>query len=366
MTAAFPSLRTLPWSAFRGILVGVSALLFACSPATTADPAPGADPVGRRTFTDAAGRTVEVPGPVERVFAAGPPASVLLYTMAPDRMVGWVRAPSEAQKGLLAAPWRDLPETGRLTGKGSTANLEAVLAAHPDLIVDVGYIDDTYRSLADRVQGQTGVPYILLDGAFVRTPETYRSLGALLGVSERAEALATWAEEALREPARRVAAIPVDRRPGVYYARGPAGLETSLAGSITLEALDVLGVRNVAAAAGEGGLTDVSLEQVLAWNPDVILATDEGFATQVHTDPRWAPVRAVQDRRVVLPPAVPWGWVDSPPGVNRLLGMWWLGEVLWPDLFPEDLAVTTRAFYRLFYQVDLTDAQVAALLPEAR
>lgn len=85
-------------------------------------------------------------------------------------MVGWVREPSAAEKEVIAPPFRDLPVTGRLTGRGNTANIEMVLAVKPDLILDVGSVDPTYASLADRVQEQTGIPYLLVDGSFARTP----------------------------------------------------------------------------------------------------------------------------------------------------------------------------------------------------
>ncbi len=91
-----------------------------------------------RPFTDAAGRRVEVPDRALRVLAAGPPAAVLLSTLAPDRMIGWPRAPSPEEREFLSPALRDLPATGRLTGRGGSANVEAVLALKPDLIVDVG------------------------------------------------------------------------------------------------------------------------------------------------------------------------------------------------------------------------------------
>src|SRR5262245_10407519 len=117
---------------------------------------------------------------------------------------------------------------GRLTGRGDSANVEAVLAMRPDLIVDVGTIDATYASLADRVQQQTGIPYVLIDGTFANTAQTYRTIGALIGETARAEELAAYAERTLSELRTRLAAIPPAQRPRVYYGRGPRGLETGL------------------------------------------------------------------------------------------------------------------------------------------
>jgi len=322
----------------------------------------GLAPVAARPFTDAAGRTVEIPARVGRVLAAGPPASVMLYTLAPGRMVGWVRAPSPAERPFLAPATRDLPVTGRLTGRGGTANVEAVLALKPDLIVDLGSTRPTYASLADRVQAQTGIPYVLLDGTFAKTGETYRRLGDLLGEADAAEALAIFADATLREVADAIATVPESRRPRVYYARGPRGLETAPAGSLNAELLDVVGARNVAVATGQGGLATVSPEQVLAWDPDVIVTQDPSFRRAVATDPLWAGVKAVRAGRVYQAPSLPFGWFDAPPGPNRLIGVRWLAGVLYPDLFPQPLPEVTRDFYRRFYHVDLDAAQVDTVL----
>lgn len=318
-----------------------------------------------RNVTDSAGRPVELPQKITRVLAAGPPASVLLYTLAPEKMIGWVRTPSPAEKAFLAESVRELPEYGRLTGRGGTANLEVVIKFAPDLIIDVGSVGPTYVSLADNVQTQTKIPYILLDGRFENTPAIYRLLGDLLGVKDRAELLARYADETLNGLKQRIEAIPEAERPRVYYGRGANGLETGLAGSINLEVLERVGAVNVAAAAGKGGLTKVSMEQVLAWNPDVILALDPLFYRAVAADPLWSSVKAVRNKRVFLAPNLPYGWFDAPPGVNRLIGVRWLMSVLYPKQFPESLRDVTRDFYKLFYQIDLTEAQIEALLTSA-
>src|SRR5262249_29500087 len=134
-----------------------------------------------RAITDSAGRKVVLPDRIHRVFVAGPPASVLIYALAPEAMVGWIRLPSPAEKEFLAAPARDLPETGRLTGRGDTVSLERLVAAKPDLVVDFGSVTDTYVSLANRVQDQTGIPYVLIDGTFAATPASLRLAGDILG-----------------------------------------------------------------------------------------------------------------------------------------------------------------------------------------
>lgn len=318
-----------------------------------------------RTFVDAAGRSVELPVAIHRAMAAGPPASVLLYAMAPDKMVGWVRAPSPEEKPFLATPYRDLPAHGRLTGKGNTANIEAVLALKPDVIIDVGTVDGTYASLADRVQQQTGIPYVLIDGRFAKSTDSLRKLGDVLGEPARADELVRFADEATRRLDTAVKAVPAGERPRVYYGRGLDGLETGLAGSINTEVLEAVGATNVADAAGAGGLARISMEQLLAWNPDIILTLDRNFQAKVTTDPVWASITAVRNHRVYQAPALPFGWFDAPPGINRIIGVAWLTSVLYPGRADIDLRHETKDFYRLFYHVELTEPQLDSLLATA-
>ena len=310
-------------------------------------------------ITDAAGRAIAIPETVTRVFPAGPPAAILLYTLAPDLLLGWPRANRADECAFMLPEVCRRPEVGRLTGRGNTANLESVLALKPDLILDVGSTTPTFASLAARVQEQTGIPYALLDGRFDATASTYRLLGAL--TRRDAEPLASYTEKMLETIASRINRVPQEERPRVYYARGPRGLETGLGGSINVETIEYLGARNVAAER-QGGLATVSIEQVLVWNPQVIVTIDRDFAAGVQNDPQWKQVEAVSSGRVHLSPKLPFGWVDFPPSVNRLIGLWWLAKIFYPDHFDEDIRALTREFYSLFYHVTPSDADIDRVL----
>jgi iron complex transport system substrate-binding protein len=317
---------------------------------------------GRRAVVDAAERRVELPARVERIYAAGPPASILVFAIAPDKLIGWTSAWREAERPFIAKKYADLPTLGRLTGRGNTANVEVVLQAKPDLIIDYGTVSPTLASLADRVQQQTGIPYLLLDGDFERMGDAIHLIGAAAREEGRADALARYAQETMSEINRRVAKIPSARRPRVYYGRGPQGLNTGLAGSITTEFIEQLGAVNVAAGLGRGGLLQVSIEQVLLWNPDVIVTIDSNFHAAARTHPQWRDLPAVNAGRVYLAPTLPFGWIDSPPSINRLIGLRWLARILYPDAFPEDLRPIVRDFYTRCYHQTPTDAQLDQLL----
>ena len=313
------------------------------------------------TVTDGAGRSVTVPARTERVFPAGPPAAIQHYTLQPRSLLGWPRANRPAELPYLDPEIGARAEVGRLTGRGNTTNLETLLALKPDLILDIGSVARTFVEVADRVAAQTGIPYALLDGRFDKLVESYRLHGQLTGETARAEELARYCEDVIRTCRARVATVPMEKRPRVYYARGPRGLDTGLGGSINVETIEFMGAVNVAGGV-RGGLATVSLEQVLVWNPEVIITIDQDFAANVRSDPSWAAVSAVREGRVHLSPKLPFGWVDFPPAVNRIPGLRWLGKILYPALFPEDLTAITRDFYGRFYHRVPDDAQIAAVL----
>src|SRR5262249_45713615 len=107
----------------------------------------------------------------------------------------WPSAPRPNEREFLLPAARDLPELGRLTGRGDTANVEVVLKARPDLVFDFGSVTPTFASLAARVREQTGLPYLLIDGRLGHTAESLRLLGTALGTGDRAEAIARYAED---------------------------------------------------------------------------------------------------------------------------------------------------------------------------
>jgi iron complex transport system substrate-binding protein len=324
-----------------------------------------AGPTAARTVTDSAGRTVTVPDRISKVMAAGPPASAVIYCLVPEAIVGWQRAPRKEELPYLLPSTHALPELGRLTGRGDTANVEVVIKAAPDLVIDFGSVRPTFVSLADSVQNRTGIPYVLVDGRFETTPASLRLLGAILGVPERAERLAQYAEDLLRQVDALVAATPEASRPRVYLARGPEGLETGLRGSINTEILERAGGRNVAVADdARRGIANVSPEQILLWKPEVIVTWERGFFEKVtqRPDSIWQSVPAVTGKRVYLAPTAPFGWIDGPPSVNRLIGLAWLAKLLHGERFPFDMRQETRNFYKLFYHVDLSDADLETLI----
>ncbi len=302
-----------------------------------------------------AGAFGELPEPamVRRVFAAGGPAAVLVYVLAPQTLLGWPAPLDDEARRLLPRVRADLPHLGRLSQRGSTVTIESLLAMSPDLILDAGTVDPTRLSNAERMAQQTDLPYLLVDGHLLDHPAQLREIGRLLGMPKRGEALAIEAEHIFDQTRSILAKEGSRARPRVYYARTEDGLETALDGSINMEVFDFVGARNVAALGGRGGVARVSMEQVLAWDPEMIVTQDAKFAQRALEDPLWRTVHAVRARRVHVAPNVPFGWLDGPPGVNRLIGVPWLLSLLYPgrhpELAPARIRERTAHFYQTFY-----------------
>lgn len=301
--------------------------------------------------------TLPKPDRISRVMAAGAPAGVLVYALAPHTLLGWPMTLTRAQRDWLPSLYRDLPHLGRLAGRGSTLPMEKLLALKPDLIVDVGTVDDTYLSTAKRVHQQTGIPYVLVDGRLPDCEQQLLQVGQLLGVPERGQLLAEYAHSILAD-------LPKvrDHSPSIYLARGADGLETGLSGSINTEVITVAGARHATAAATGGNLAQVSMEQLLQWQPDIIVTQDEGFFSQLPELATWQLLNAVQQRQCFLLPHTPFGWLDGPPSINRLVGLSWLAGQLREQKNDTQWPLSAQQFYRLFYGTERPLADFAGLI----
>jgi len=274
------------------------------------------------------------PRPAGDVVAAGQPAALLIWAVARERLAGWPRKPPAKALTALPSFAADLPELGALGGGGRPANLEALAALRPRLVIDYGDTDPENQALGDRMKTRLGVDWRLIDGALTRIPEAIREAGALLDADRAAAGLADEAARVLDRWRRAPAG------PAFYYARGADGLETGFRGSLATEVLEGARWTNVAGESRDIGR--VTREQVVAWDPEVLVTLNPAFAAATRRDPVWRTRRDGGRRRLLLLPDMPFGWIDRPPSVNRLLACAWLAD---PAGSPLALASLTRRLY---------------------
>ena len=231
---------------------------------------------------------------IEKVLSAGNPSDVLLLSVAPQKMVGLAGFNMASQGGkLFPAEQQALPTIGKIAGKGSMLSAEKIVALQPNLIIDVGNVTPNYIDQAKRTFAQTGVPYLLLDGRLSATPNTLRELGKWLGVEQLTEQQAQYAEETLKSAVDFSGVL----QQSAYLARSADGLQTGQKGSIHTEAMELVGLRNVVEGEHKG-LTQVSMEQLLLWNPDIILTQYAEFFQTIKNNPQWSQLSAVKNQRV--------------------------------------------------------------------
>ncbi len=323
------------------------------------------------SVTDGAGRTVEIPSPenLTSIYPTSPIAQMYLFTMAPEKAGGTNTDYTEYELKYMPEVVKDLENYGTWSMNGTLDN-EAIMAAGIQAILDVtsATISEGDISAADELQEQTGIPVLVFDGSVESTPDTYREIGKVLGTEDRADEMADYCEKALADVTAAVAKVPDEELLIVYYAEGPDGLKTEPANSPHFATFKTAGAIDAADCDNTqgSGMTQVSLENVINWDPDVIIAWDDtikgGADDLIRTSPDWETISAVQNNQVYTIPCVPYMWGDRPPSVTRYIGMQWLANKLYPTYYDIDMVQTTKDFYKLFFSVDLTDAEANEIL----
>ncbi len=317
-----------------------------------------------REIKDMAGRTVTLPDRITKVYAAQPYTYVLMSVIAPELLVGLPGPLSESQKRFVSPEMAKLPLFGSGKGTRSKPDMDVLMALHPDLVLlKGGPKTDTKRTL-ERF-AKIGLPVVFVD---MERIEDYAAAieftGELLNRSARAQELAAYARRTLAEVEKAVSTIPPEQRLRVYYAESADGLATECDQSFHADAIRMAGGSLVhhCTLSRHIGMEQVSLEQVLSYNPDIIVASDPAFAASVRHDARWKGVRAVAEGKIWVIPHSPFNWIDRPPSVMRLMGLQWLAHRFYPERYPIDLRKTTREFQGLFFGVTPDDADLNQLL----
>lgn len=321
-----------------------------------------------REITDMAGRKVTVPAVenIESVFSAGPVAAIFLYMVAPDKLLGWNYELNDVEKSIILDKYQDLPNFGM----GDAVNYEAVIAANPTIAINSGKINDAMVSDCDALSESLGIPVVAVDNELNNSAEAFRFMGELLGVEDHAEELAQYAEQIFTD-INALSDIPEEKKVSVYFGNGEDSLETAPRGSQHAQILDAINAVNVAdLELGDGSRVQISAEQLLAWDPDVIVVNGEpkadksgsSAAEDILSNPDYASLKAVQDQKVYGTPNAPFSWVDRPAGPNRLIGMRWFSALIYPEYIKCDINEEIHKFFDLFYHVDLSDEQLENVL----
>ena len=301
-------------------LLAAALLLAGCTPAQAPAAGDTQPPAAAATdgaaagdtvlFTDSVGREVEVPAVIDRIAITGPMAQIVLLARAPDRLVGVASAWDPGAEQYLDEKYFNLPELGQLYGGSGDMNLESLLASGAQVVIDVGEPKDTIVEELDALQEQTGLPFVHVSATTETMGDAYRMLGELLNMQEEAEVLATYCDEVLARTKEIAASVEKVR---LLYCLGDQGLNVIAQGSYHSEIIDLLSDNQavVDSPSSKGTGNEVDMEQILAWDPDVILFAPDSIYDTVGDDPTWQSLTAIREGRYYEVPLGPYNWMGS-------------------------------------------------------
>jgi iron complex transport system substrate-binding protein len=304
----------------------------------------------------------------EKVVGLSPPATYLIYAIDPALLAGLNIPLWENEKIYTEERLKKLPVIGGMIGQGRKLNLEVLLKIKPDIVIlwqrkrdVISAINNEY----ERILKPLGIPnvYVRIE-SLNDYPAALQFMGDVLGRKERAAELDRYAVRVLRKVSRAMSGLAPGKRIPVYYAEGLEGLSTEGEGSLHTELIPQSGGRNVCLLKETSlmGKEKISMEQLLMYDPEVILVMEKACCRRILQDARWKHLRAVRDKRVYLIPQVPFNWFDRPTSYMQLLGIQWLANLLHPDRYPIDMVRETRAFYRLFIGREISDREALDVL----
>lgn len=325
------------------------------------------DSDGNATITDMAGREVTFPADPQRVFSSSPANELFLAALVPERMIGWANDMSEEQLSYYPANIGSTKTIGGWYGH-TEGNTEGIITEAPDVVISSGDVStdaarESTGQRADELATKLGLPVICVSYRLADAPASMRNLGLWLGVEERGSKLADYTQGILDRVTDIVSKVPADKVPTYYYAEAADGLKTESADSFHVEVFQHcrLTCATDVEMSGFMGMEQVSMEQVLQWNPDFIFVYSDQFFASVKDDENWSDVTAVKNGDVYICPSCPQNWFDRSPNPLRVLGTLYATARVYPDRIDYDLDTEVKNYFKTLYDRDLTDEQVAAL-----
>jgi len=340
-------------------------IILLCCMILTACTGAAEEPRPTMGIDDDSGRGVKLYADISKIAVTGPLTQIYVLPLAGDMLVGVSNAYTEDSRHYLPAYIFEKTEIGQLYGGKGEMDLEALLAAAPDVVFDIGEPKASTAEDLDALTRQTGIPFFHIDATVKTAPQAYRTLGSILNREEKAEELAVWCETTYSMIEDMMARVDADgARKRILYCLGDKGTNVIAKGSFHAETLNMMG-DNVAViddVVSSGAGNEVDLEQILVWDPDVILFAPDSCYEAIAGEAQWQSICAVAEGRFYKTPTGPYGWLSSPPGVQRYLGMLWLGALLYPEYTEYDLQTEVMEYYKLFYGCELTEEMYQELL----
>jgi iron complex transport system substrate-binding protein len=302
--------------------------------------------------TDMLGHSVTVPRRVVRIATISATATQVVFAVgAQDQLVvaSFGSAVKGKAMGVIYPRMTQVPEAG----SQNAANIETLLAARPDIVL-------TEEGPALEQMKAVGLPaYAFSAEQPGQLYDAIKRMGTLTGHVSEATASLDLLTAKMKEVTDAVGAVRSAKRLKVYVAG--SSIFKTFAGDF----FQTFMVRNAGGVSVSeqltGGKVDVSPEQVLIWNPDVIILTSytKDTVNDVLANPKLQNVSAVLDHRVYVMPKYIVSW--DMPVPESFLGTIWLAQKLYPEHVQFDVSAEITLFYQQFYGYSIPAADLAAL-----
>ena len=327
---------------------------------------------GSKNITDMAGRSVTIPGAVNNIVATSPPMTTVLYMIAPDKLKAVNFQWTDDELKYVPSQYANYPVVGGWYG-AQDGSYEEFIASEPDIVIES--IDESgdgnLETVNERQQKFGTIPVVAVNDTtnVEKVDSSITFMGEIIGAQDKAKQLTDFNDKYLNMVHDRASKLSDGDKKTVYYAQGDDGLQTNPSHSTHGQLIDLIGGKNVADALNQGNTTggiQVSIEQVISWNPDIIITNDQEFYDSIYNDSNWASINAVKNKEVYVSPQSPFKWFDRPVGANMIIGVPWTAKVIYPDDYKDiDMVSATKEFYSNFYHFDLSDDQAKQLLMDS-
>lgn len=207
-----------------------------------------------------------------------------------------------------------------------------------------------------------GIPMVTVNKDTIEAYEpSFRFMGKLLGNEKEGNELADYWHDTLQKVSDASSKISNDKKLKVFYANDNDHTTPGKATIMSSIVRDAGGIPypDVVSLAGDptNEHIEIPVEDIIKWNPDVIIAANTNVTAQVKADPSLKDIAAVKNDKVYCVPMY-----ERTDGITSIIGLMWVAETLYPDQFQFDIPKETRTFFQKFYRVsDLTDDQIAQL-----
>lgn len=255
--------------------------------------------VGSKNVTDMIGRNVEMPASVSNVVATSPPMTTVLYMIVPDKLKAVNFQWTDEEMEYVPSQYQNLPVVGGWYGT-QDGSYEEFIASEPDVVIesiDEGGDGDA-STVKERQEKFGTIPVIAVKDTtnVEKIGESITFMGEVVGAQDKAQQLNDFNKKYLDIVHDKSSKLSDSDKVKVYYAQGDDGLQTNPSHSTHGQLIDLVGGVNVADSAAQGNTTSgvqVSMEQVISWNPDKIITNDPEFYAKVYSDSNWGKIDAV-------------------------------------------------------------------------